>query len=86
MTIVPHLVSLKQLDTVRAMGQVLDQDWKVLLKTSFPRTIASLLPLLAHSGEGEEGMGEGARERAAWATLCLAELEKAVGKEVSGLV
>nr|NP_001107666.1 ataxia telangiectasia mutated [Strongylocentrotus purpuratus]ABY60856.1 ataxia telangiectasia mutated [Strongylocentrotus purpuratus] len=78
--IIPHLVNLKKLDTVKTIAGELKQDWKDLLKSSFPRTIASLLPLLAQSRENSE-RAEEEKERAAWAVQCLEELKQAIGQE-----
>lgn len=82
--IIPHLVNLKKLDMVKSIAGELKQDWKDLLKSSFPRTIASLLPLLAQSRENSE-RAEEEKERAAWAVQCLEELKQAIGQEASTL-
>ncbi|XP_063954158.1 serine-protein kinase ATM-like isoform X2 [Lytechinus pictus] len=79
-TIIPHLVTLKKIDMVKSIAGELKQDWKELLKSSFPRTIASLLPLLAQSREHSE-KAEEEKERAAWAVQCLEELQNTIGQE-----
>ena len=83
--IIPYLVNLKKLDTVKSIARELKQDWKDLLKSSFPRTIASLLPLRAQSSENSE-RAEEEKERAAWAVQCLEELKQAIGQEVNTLM
>ncbi|XP_071506799.1 serine-protein kinase ATM-like [Diadema antillarum] len=80
MTIVPHLATRKEFDVIQSITEDLNMDVAALLRASFPRTIASLLPLLADSDESEEDKGD-QEERAAWAVLCLGELETAIGKD-----
>ncbi|XP_038077010.1 serine-protein kinase ATM-like [Patiria miniata] len=80
--VIPHLVTLQSLDTLRDIAQALDSDWIQLLKDAFPQSIAHILPLFGHTRAADEDVESAEyKERRILAVSCFEALENTLGKE-----